>query len=505
MIKGLLYNEMQLPYVLMLVVSYLLLLLLVRGATPITAHPVKNDAAKPPRRKLRDWNKSYSIDGLKTHVLEPICRYCMHYVAPEIPAADIDAKLLTMTVQDREICVVTAVLNIHDRLTLLGRLLTDLGYARQFLVAELLSLKYVASLEATLRKQSSDAYACALSLLLRSDEIQHLLRQANEMLIDRVEFVLYKTLSKYVKATHDRDDAFDYAIFTTAKYYTLKRTNDDEYRDLLKYWLADNPDSLCWIPFICEYLRIVLTPKFLPQRKQIIIKKDVVKFVATQDDKRYLKLLKAFENVNTIKIYVQKCVKKRSRHGVNPFFIANYSEFIRAASGSVHDNASAHFWAEYLEEPCTFIKTKSIWNEYPSFFNMIGHVWLRKFFYALADDKFAADLDQNTSMRKYMNMLDFETFFKVAQGVSPYHYTDMIIFMLRYLDENSRKAYLFRAKAIEGSYNNSSIIGIRLRQIILRLEKLSCLMHDENDAELQTPRSLQARRRPRGRKRAYSD
>ncbi|KAI4291086.1 hypothetical protein PAPHI01_0386 [Pancytospora philotis] len=484
--------------------GYMLLLMLIGGSFSMPEHAVDRDPVTPNDYMTFGDITTYSINTLEARVLEPLYRHCIHFHNTARPTEKIGAQLDGVPVRDMEIFVITAVLIERDPLILLDELLTEFGYASHYLLAKLFSPGYTRFLKTQLELPSANTSGCTLKLLLQSHDYKMKLQEIYKILRVKVMFELSKALVEYARAGHNKNNSFDYAIFTLARNDVLGQAGCSGHAEILQHWLAGDSESHRSVPFVRDYLRIILLPDLLPIHRRTIIKKEVVILVARQHDKKYLELLDTFENMRATKIAVLKHVQNQGKHGINPFFMAHYAEFIKKASNSVYDEASIYFWAEYLETPVVFIRTKSIWNEYPLFFNMIGRAWLQKFFIMLSDESITAGLDRNITVRKYVNMLEFDTFIEITQGILLERCIRLIDFMLQHMDEIPRNTYLSRAQTMKGLHPANSNIESRLKFTINRLKILSGRARDTVCTARRDLKPLHNQQQPRVRKRMHS-
>ncbi|KAI4291075.1 hypothetical protein PAPHI01_0375 [Pancytospora philotis] len=458
----------------MLALIHMLLPLLMRGSSLMNAHALHRELATSVNYTTFGVIESFSLNNLELRVLNRLCKHVILLTNPVQPRADMDLQLYIMSARNREIFVITSLLVAHDPLELLHQLLYRSGYAVQCLLAKLFSPVYIEFLvHDKERPKCSCAFTGYLSHLLSSDKHGRKLRLVNAVLEQAESCELSKTLLQYTSAWYANNFSFDYAIFTLAKERKYSQIPDVEYNHLLRHWLHHASRTQNLIPFVADYLRIMLLPSVLSECKQSMLKKMLVSFVASKDDEKYLELLEAFDSIWSIKTYVAEFVSGSHNYSISPHFILNYLGCPRMNWKSMYDPLITNFWAAYLKSPEHFVAMKNAWCENRYFFNRIGHMWLRDFFRALLKGGSKLRVNRDEAMNKYMNMLEFDTFLNIMKITHRFSQRALLNYMLESLNAISRKLYLFEVRGSKKLHSSNEISTRRRNQIIRKLKYMT--------------------------------
>ncbi|KAI4291074.1 hypothetical protein PAPHI01_0374 [Pancytospora philotis] len=455
----------------MLAISHVLMLLLARGASSIPEHKHISSIDLFTSADYITFGafESFNINALEARVLNFLCKHVILLTNSVQVDDGIDVRLQAMAVRNREIFVITSVLVAQNPIELLNQLLARSGYAAHYLLAKLFSPVYVEFLESNIKQTSEYAFTNCHKHLLHPNEHWRKLKQIYAVLQSKISCELTKTLIQYALAAPPNHFSFDYAIFTLAREKKLSRISSTEYKHLLEYWLYYDLDPRSWIPFVKDYLRVLLLPDVLPERKQSMLKKNLITFVASKDDKVYLELLDAFEGIWSIKTHVISYVNNLQGHSISPHFVLNYLSCPKMNwKGPYDDPSITSFWTAYLKTPAYFNGMENAWSENRLFFNKIGPVWLRNFFRVLLREGSKPQLNRDKIMDKYMNMLNLNTFLKILKSFPSNIHTTMLNFMLEYLGADSRKVYLSGMQEMMREKCSIDGMSIKRRNQIIR-------------------------------------
>ncbi|KAI4291088.1 hypothetical protein PAPHI01_0388 [Pancytospora philotis] len=453
----------------MRIVSYMLFVLLARGSSPMAEHAVTADSATAADYRTFGGVESLRINVLEAHVLKPICKALVSLTDPAKSKDEIDVLLHAMTVRDQEITIITSLLIADNPFIFLNRLMNRFGFAGQYLLAKLSSQAYIAFLESDVSLPVDRVLMKYFIRMLRLSKPRLKLQQVNEALNCKIASELWKTLVQYASDRHPNNSSFDYVIYTLAREQSV-RIPKFEYAHLLQYWMCTNSDPHWLIPFLKGYLRVLLHPEILPERKQMIMRKELVRYVVSKDDMRYLELFELFNSAAATKSYVSKCLKKSDWRDINPHFILNYLGIFEMGCNDLCDSVICKTWAAYLKTPAYFVGMKNCWSENRVYFNKIGPKWLRGFFSTLSKGVCAPQLNSDAIMDKYMNMLDLSTFLRISKICTRDPYIDMPNIMFKHLNATSKRAYEFGLLKLEREgWDDKLDDKLPLEKIMLRI------------------------------------
>ncbi|KAI4291087.1 hypothetical protein PAPHI01_0387 [Pancytospora philotis] len=448
--------------------------------------------ASPLDHKNFGLKEQFPLNVLEVRELGPLCRCCILFTESGKAEENVDAELQDMSAWDREIYVITTVLGVQNPRDVLDKLMNASGFASRYLLKKLFSQVYLEHLGDHLKDLDAGNPAHKLSSLLSADKLEPKLQQIKGMLVKTESSDFAMSLLQYFKTAGESNDSFDYAIYTLGRQLCGRPADYSEYTSLIHHWLPRNADSIPMIPFVCDYLRVVLLPKFVPLEKQRHIKSVVMGLVASRDEIEYIKLLDAFDNDLSIKNQMTKLLTSPDERDISPQFIRNYTAYYKIDSKDTYDTASLNFWRLYLKTPADFVGSGDLWSEERVYFNKIGHMWLRYFFDELLRGDKKLKLNRADAIGKYVNMLDFDTFITISKVRTCILYDPLIDLMLEPLNEVQVEVYRARLQELKIENGGDAMLIKHCDRMLHKLNYLSACAQNKNSGAQHTPDIQQA-------------
>ncbi|KAI4292966.1 hypothetical protein PAPHI01_2240 [Pancytospora philotis] len=204
---------------------------------------------------------------------------------------------------------------------------------------------------------------------------------------------------------------------------------------------------------ISELLRVILHSNMLSLSGSTEYRAYITRLVACSPHKELLALLNAVHNPRAVQSHITNILKKDGCRSIRPEFILRYLRWLKEFV-SLSKPGIGFTWKRYLKDGYALSYALQVCETPQSFLAEVPHMWL--FNIVTRMSKETADIPRrDDAMRVVMKSLSCYTFSRVLTKSELGKHRALMRFMLGYLDDEARIAYLASAKFLK-SYNGKS-------------------------------------------------
>ncbi|KAI4292963.1 hypothetical protein PAPHI01_2237 [Pancytospora philotis] len=386
--------------------------------------------------------ETVELNALEEQTLEALRKKCMARHCPELPQARIDASVSQIAPRNKARCVVLSVLCNNNPLALLGQLMGGSGFASHWLLDKLFHRDYVMHLqsEAPIGTAVDYQFCRAFKVHLA------MLKPVRNYVDEYVRAAIRIDFGDYVARNGSRASAFDLGVLGARKqaqehWYILP-----EIAEQIELWLTSVSEEL--VSRICEVVRVILHSDALTHTGVASYKTYVTGIVACNPHREVLRLLNTFHNPRSVQLQITNILKDDGYRRVHPGFFLNYLKWLRVFSNSPVKGVCCA-WKRYLRDGYMLQHVLQICEKPCFFLREVPHSALYDFLMqlsAVTDDMPRRD----SALRVIMKNLSFYNFTRVLAKAGLGGHQALMRFVLGYLDDDTRAAYLAGAKNERG-------------------------------------------------------
>ncbi|KAI4291740.1 hypothetical protein PAPHI01_1014 [Pancytospora philotis] len=383
-----------------------------------------------------------TLNALEVEIMAPLCQYCIKHTSPEIILTVVDASPNMLTGQEMVRLVLFSVLMKHAADPHFTSQLVD---TFDFKVHVLLAKLFHNSFMDRFKTQGhSDLHSALVSLV---ETHQHAIEDIRRVLRTKMVCLDSQDLSQILennRATTKSELGLMIVLFTSMRYHKLPL--DSTFERLMNSWPndADRLDKL--IPIACEFVRLVHRPPLCFFRAdEVLLERAIVKYVASAKNQVCFELIEAISynqsvSHQTIPKLVNKHLTTMKRSDISIEFSSMYARYMPTVCGSNLNKSLGRFFKLILPPVPAFHDDNDIlWNREPRYFNDIPHTILREVFTDMHKNiHYPGRVEQ---MKKYMNMLKYDVFIDILNGMRFTERWALADFMVFYMDEGRREEY----------------------------------------------------------------
>ncbi|KAI4292964.1 hypothetical protein PAPHI01_2238 [Pancytospora philotis] len=385
------------------------------------------------------------LNALEERTLGTLRKMCMARDCPELPHKLIDASAFWVAPSDKARCVVLSMLCKESPPTPLKQLLAHTGFASHRLLAKLLQPYYVKSLRSEVPDGIAISYQFSRAIEKHWEELRPVRECINECLLTatRMDFC------DYVAQSGSRNTGFDFGVLAARKQFSERRGVFPEISRQIKLWLTCEDVSEELLFTVCEFTRTILHAGTLTAPRILSYKAYIAELVACSPHKELLALFNAFHNPSSAQRCIAKILNADGYRRVCPDFILNYLQWLKEFGSSPRPLIN-FTWNRYLQTGYALSRVLQLCENPRSFLQEVPQLLLYNAATRLRDD--TDDIPRrDKAMRIIMNNLSPHTFIRILTKVKLGKYHAIMGFMLGYLDDGARVAYIADVRKLKKS------------------------------------------------------